>query len=89
MRSPSRLASMSADRRICATRATWRFATLDMSKNGWLCTILIGARVLGHIRSSGSGSVLLSRVLKLDLTALNELKSLLSGRMRSVTRMRR
>jgi hypothetical protein len=34
-------------------------------------------------------SVRLSRVLKLDLTALNELKSLLSGRMRSVNRMRR
>jgi hypothetical protein len=34
-------------------------------------------------------SVRLSRVLKLDLTALNELKSLLAGRMRSVDRMRR
>jgi hypothetical protein len=34
-------------------------------------------------------SVRLSRVLQLDLSALNELKSVLSGRMRSINRTRR
>jgi hypothetical protein len=47
VRPPSRLVSTSADRRISSTRATWRFATIDMSKNGWPCAILIEA--------SGSG----------------------------------
>jgi len=66
--------------------------SLDMSKIGRNCTIVIGARMLGHLGFSSSGRCIRSPVLKLVLTAPNELRSLLSvpalGQSNGCTEMR-
>jgi hypothetical protein len=61
----------------------------DECANDWIDSCYPYQGTDDRIEQAIKRSVRLSRVLQLDLSAPNELKSVLSGRMRSINRTRR